>query len=282
VSVATAADIAVICECGRFVDIEKDVITAVITSSEPVTLECSGRSYDGNTLANYVDVDNDHGAVTPSVHPINSLNATCHGDTTNNLINILEGGTAWAQIWETGSHDTGHGGVWILGDLMYDGMTTVVKASRPMENVTAAVNPAMGPVVNGTPTGGVCEYSFRLPLDQHGTSISWTMQYEEQEAIDNVNVINANAVAEREKKTQATNNMLSFDIPYFRCSDRKLVKVYYYLWALHLSYMTRGDMGMEVWPHTQSAAHNFLGLHRFDGTFQVVTGSWADPNRHHW
>lgn len=32
--------------------------------------------------------------------------------------------------------------------------------------------------------------------------------------------------------------------------------------------------------HTQSAVNNFLGLHRFDSTFQIKTGSWIDPNRH--
>ena len=40
-------------------------------------------------------------------------------------------------------------------------------------------------------------------------------------------------------KTQKLNDQLNNIVPYFRCSDRDVVKVYYYLWSLHLLYYTQ-------------------------------------------
>ena len=64
-------------------------------------------------------------------------------------------------------------------------------------------------------------------------------------------------------KTDKMNNLLNNVIPYFRCSDPEVVRVYYYLWALHLVYYTEGSSGLQTWAHTQSAVNNFLGLHRW-------------------
>ena len=71
-------------------------------------------------------------------------------------------------------------------------------------------------------------------------------------------------------------------MPYFRCSDNDVVKIYYYLWSIYLMYFTVGDSGMELHPHTQSAVHNFLGMHRFDGVFQIMAGAWTSPAEHHF
>ena len=38
--------------------------------------------------------------------------------------------------------------------------------------------------------------------------------------------------------------------------------------------------GLESMPHTQSAANNFLGMHRFDGVFQIMAGAWTNPTNH--
>ena len=84
----------------------------------------------------------------------------------------------------------------------------------------------------------------------------------------------------KQDKTDHLNELLNYGIPYFRCSDSDLVKVYYYLWAINLMYYTHGDSGMEVHPHTQSAVHNFLGMHRFDGVMQIFAGAWTSPDRH--
>ena len=37
---------------------------------------------------------------------------------------------------------------------------------------------------------------------------------------------------------------------------------------------------MQVFPHTQTAVNNFLGMHRFDAMFQILVGSWTSPARH--
>ena len=65
------------------------------------------------------------------------------------------------------------------------------------------------------------------------------------------------------------NNLLNDVVPFFRCSDTDIVKIYYFLWSINLMYYTQGDEGMQVWPHTQTAVNNFLGLHRFDAVFQI-------------
>ena len=50
------------------------------------------------------------------------------------------------------------------------------------------------------------------------------------------------------------NDQLNNLVPYFRCSDDDVVKVYYYLWSLQLLYYTQGEVGsMQTWPHTQTA-----------------------------
>ena len=55
------------------------------------------------------------------------------------------------------------------------------------------------------------------------------------------------------------NNLLNNEVPYFRCSDDDIVKVYYYLWALDLMYYTYIGKGQERFPHVQTAVNNFLG-----------------------
>ena len=61
-------------------------------------------------------------------------------------------------------------------------------------------------------------------------------------------------------KTDTMNDLLNKVVPYFRCSDDEIVKIYYFLWSL---YYTQGDAGMLVFPHTQTAVNNFLGMHRY-------------------
>ena len=67
---------------------------------------------------------------------------------------------------------------------------------------------------------------------------------------------------EMQLKTETMNSLLNEVVPYFRCSDDEIVKIYYFLWSLHLMYYTQGDRGMQTIPHTQTAVNNFLGMHR--------------------
>ena len=130
---------------------------------------------------------------------------------------------------------------------MYDGMTGVIAASRPMVNAsTYTVDPK---TVGGI--GTVCGYTFFLPVDSAGTTISWAMHDDASQALAAVKAVLANPSSMLAAKTTKMNDLLNDVAPYFRCSDDSVVKVYYFLWSLYLMYFTRGDRGMQVIPHTQ-------------------------------
>ena len=78
------------------------------------------------------------------------------------------------------------------------------------------------------------------------------------------------------------NSLLNTLVPYFRCSDEDIVKVYYFLWSIHLMYYKDPAQGMRSEPTTQTAVNNFLGLHRFDAVFQILVGSWVNPQHHQY
>ena len=84
------------------------------------------------------------------------------------------------------------------------------------------------------------------------------------------------------EKTERMNSELNSLVPYFRCSDQDIVKVYYFLWSLHLMYYKDPARGMRAQPTTQTAVNNFLGLHRFDAVFQIMVGSWVNPQHHQY
>jgi hypothetical protein len=98
------------------------------------------------------------------------------------------------------------------------------------------------------------------------------------------------AAAHLAAKTSKMNSLLNTVVPYFRCSDDGIVKLYYFLWSIYLMYFTKGDSAssgsssgsssMQQLPHTQSAVNNFLGMHRYDAIFQILVGSWTSPAVH--
>ena len=107
--------------------------------------------------------------------------------------------------------------------------------------------------------GKVCGYSFNVPLDTRGTTISWTMHDDHATALLAVKKVLADPHRYLQEKTAKMNGLLNDVVPYFRCSDEDVVKVYYFLWSIYLMYYTHGDTGMQVHPHTQTAVNNFLG-----------------------
>ena len=203
-----------------------DVVSTIVTSDRPLKLEVSGQSYS-------------------SEKRIVSLNGQCSFDPDHNSILVLEGGRVIAKV-------SNNPVVEKEAALMYDGMTGVLSASRPLENVTFY---EVGP--------GVCGYTFTLPLDTTGTSLSWTMADDKISAINAVQDVLAGPEEHMEVKTHTMNDLLNNVVPYFRCSDDEIVKIYYFLWSLHLMYYTQGDAGMQMFPHTQTAVNNFLGMHRY-------------------
>ena len=173
-----------------------------------------------------------------------SLNGSCVVDVATNSLQVTEGGRVVAKVSEDPFIEK-------EARLMYDGMTGVLSASRPLENV---VFYEVAP--------GVCGYNFTLPLDKEGTTLSWTMDDDPDSAVGAVQDLLARREEEMQLKTETMNSLLNEVVPYFRCSDDEIVKIYYFLWSLHLMYYTQGDRGMQTIPHTQTAVNNFLGMHR--------------------
>ena len=222
---------------------ENDVVSSIITSDKPVLLEISGRSYgeDSNIV---------------------SVNGKCSVDIESNSIHIEESGIIRTKV-------SIRPDVIKNGTLVYEGMSGVLTASRPLTNVELfEVSP------------GVCGYKFVVPLDESSTTISWTMDDSWSKALNAVSQVQADPVGYMEAKTRKMNDLLNNYIPYFRCSDEKIVKIYYYLWSIYLMFYTQGDKGMQKQPHTQTAVQNFLGLHRWDSIFQIQVGSWVSPEHH--
>jgi len=225
-----------------------DVVSTTITADRPVTLEFTGRSY----------------AITQksAASRIIKLDGKCSFDKGSNMIRVIEGGQVRTKVSEKPE-------VIVPGKLVYDGMSGVISASRSLENVT---------LYDGD--HGVCGYNFSVPVDSSGVTLSWTMNDDYPKAKDAVHEVLGNPSQYMTAKTSKMNDLLNNVVPYFRCSDNDIVKIYYYLWSIQLMYYTQGDSGMQVLPHTQTAVNNFLGMHRYDAMLQIRAGAWTSPAQH--
>ena len=122
----------------------------------------------------------------------------------------------------------------VTGKLMYDGMSGVLTASRPFVNATTyIVDPK---TVGGV--GTVCGYTFYVLVDSKGTTISWTMDDNYNKALAAVQTVQKDPAEWMAAKTAKANMQLNELVPYFRCSDDSIVKLYYYLWSLYVTSMT--------------------------------------------
>lgn len=221
-----------------------DVVSTIITSSQPVTIEFTGRSFACS----------------------NSLTSTATGsfDSDNNAIHIIEGGTVRAQP---------EYGVYKTGILMYQGMSSVLSASCPLQNVSFSTGSAHVP--------NVVSYKFQVPCDAAGVTLSWIIDDDYNTAISNVQAVLTDPESSMNAKTDSMNAKLNDQIPYFRCSDNDIVQIYYYLNAINLMYNTFKNKGQLTYHHTQTAINNFLGLHAYDDIFQSRVGSWyVDKDRY--
>lgn len=215
---------------------ENDAICTIIKSERPIQLHFTGRSL-------YI--------------PGQSLESTASAnfDTSNNAVHVSEGGTVTTHPVRDESHP---------GKLIYDGMSTVLSSSRPIEKFATNANEE-----------GQHEYSFVIPCDPEGTALVWGMSDRYQDALADVQQVSSDHRAALVAKTKAMNDLLNLQVPYFRCSDEEMVDVYYYLWAIYLMYYIDVQQGWETHPHTQSAVNNFLGMHRYDANFQIKVGAWT-------
>lgn len=231
-----------------------DAACSVITASRPVTLRFDGQSFFGR-------------------HSVSST-ASIEFDQDAAVIHILEGGTTKCRPEIDRSER--------VGPIMYDGMSTVLAASRDYSSRLQFSNGERGQ----------CVYEFELECDSDGVVLAWAMHDEYEEAVKSVhsllgqptaigNRTALNALEALEAKRHEMNRQLNEEIPWFRCSEKKFEDIYYYLWALYLQYYIDVGRGWEREPHTQSAVNNFLGMHRYDATFQIPVGAWTGNKPHY-
>tara|TARA_R110002096_G_scaffold54517_22_gene140692 strand:- start:7221 stop:9425 length:2205 start_codon:yes stop_codon:yes gene_type:complete len=214
-----------------------DAAASIITASKPVTLTFSGHSfYTRNSK---------------------SSSATISVDPANRMLVISEGGTAKCRPDPDRAER--------IGPSVYSGMTTVLRASRDF----------LEPVSIRKDEGGVQHYTFSVPCDGEGTTVSWAMHDDRDFAVQAARDIIRHDAAWLSAKTAELNRQLNEEIPWFRCPDKKLVDIYYYLWSLYLMYYIDVDRGWEMENHTQTAVNNFLGIHRYDAAFQIKVGAWT-------
>ena len=215
-----------------------DVACTMITASEPVEIEFSGQSFykDGVTV---------------------STTASCNFVASQNLVRIDEGGVNLVVPDQSRNS--------VPGVMMYDGMSTILAASNPIQNFSVV-----------TESTGQKKYSFKASCDESGLSLVWYMNDDYGVAAERALQTLENASSERTAKTNHMNSILNEQIPYFRCSDKTIIEVYYFLWAIYLMYnIDLSDESPDFYPHTQTAVNNFMGLHRFDANIQIPVGSWA-------
>lgn len=239
-----------------------DVVSTIITASKPVRILFEGRSFY---------IENAGGK---------SITSTAEGryDTTANAIHITQGGTVTVRPidgWANPGDETT-----IIGDLMYDGMSQVISTSVPLENVTFSITKEKTGH-DGDSVDNVVHYSFEVPVDDNGMTLSWSMHDSYDTALVAIQEVLADPAAAMTAKTDTMNSQLNYQIPYFRCSDDDIVQVYYFLNAINLMYYTFKDKGQLKYPHTQTAVNNYLGIHAFDNVFQSRVGSWyTDKERY--
>ncbi|MGC6441096.1 MAG: hypothetical protein ACON4H_00435 [Rubripirellula sp.] len=241
-----------------------DAACTFITASQPVKLQFKGQSFFGRHSV----------SSTASIRYVQSENA----------IHVIEGGTTKCKP------DTDR--LERVAPIMYDGMSTVLKVSQ---NISSTCRFSTG-------EKGQQIYEFVVNCDEEGVAIVWAMNDQYDVAITAANEIGgqvtlpstgrnsgapytfgvaSNVRESMFEKTSAVNLELNQQIPWFRCSEQKHEAIYYYLWSLYLMYYINVGDGWEKEPHTQTAVNNFLGIHRYDSTFQIRVGAWLQNKRHY-
>ena len=227
-----------------------EVVSTTITASRRVTLEINGGSYTSG------DTGKPNQGV---VGGLNTLNGTCSHELRGSVdvIRVNETGRAEASVLPNTKRE---------GPFVLEGMSGVLAASRPMGNLTLTSREGW--------FGTVCEYKFSFEIGgaAGNATVAYSMEDSDkyEETAQRVASVAHNPSAHAAAKTDKMNGLLNDVVPYFRCSDEDIVRVYYYLWSVYLMLYIDIGKGLEKLPHTQSAANNFLGMHRFDAVFQIM------------
>ncbi len=214
-----------------------DAAASIITASRPIELRFSGHSFfHRNSIKSTAAIGMNVG---------------------KNAIAITEGGTVRCK--PDANSDPKE------APCVYDGMTTVLSASRSFANTVSIEQDDRG----------VHHYEFTVPCDEKGTVVSWAMHDDSKVAVKSARDIIKQCRSSLLEKTTVMNRLLNEEVPWFRCPDERFVDVYYYLWSLYLMYYIEVDDGWEQENHTQTAVNNFLGIHRYDSAFQIKVGAWV-------
>lgn len=228
--------------CGVSIREEKfiganDAAASFITASQPVILQFNGQSLDTR-------------------HTVSSSATARLGDDGKTLL-ISEGGRIKSRPDPKGPEK--------IGPSVYTGMTTALSASVDISKTLTLHRDDRG----------VQKYCYSIPCGPKGVVVSWAMHDDAETATAAAQDIVNNHQSLAAEKTAEMNRLLNDEVPWFRCPDEKFVDIYYFLWAIYLMYSIEVGEGWEQEPHTQTAVNNFLGMHRYDATFQIKVGAWT-------
>ena len=229
-----------------------DVLCAIIQTSQPIRIEFEGQSYF--KPGNLPTFDGD-----PAEVPFQfGCTSTAVYDQQYNALHITErSGMMTKTAWHTPARP---------GRMMYDGRHVVLSASEPLgPNLDIEQDPR-----------GFQRYRFQVTCRQDRPLVlCFAMDDAYERAAQRSQALLKHPQAHLQAKTRFMNDLLNQQIPYFRCSDEKVVQSYYYLWSLYFMYFTDTDKGWEIYPHTQTAVNNFMGLHLWDSWAYAAMGSWV-------
>jgi len=228
-----------------------DVLCTIIAADKPVEIEFEGHSFVNP--GKYPTFDGDKPG------QVFSQERTARGrfDKRNNAIHITEGGTVLTKpAWKDPA---------VVGRIMYDGMSVVLSADQPVRSPTIKRD-----------NEGRQVYRFTLSCEPGKPgALTYAMDDDYGAAVRRTTAVLENPAAALTAKAAWFNDLLNRQIPYFRCSDDVAVKTYYYLWSLYFMYFTHTGEGYEMYPHTQTAINNFMGLHLWDSWVYTAMGSWV-------
>ena len=230
---------------------EEDVVCAIIKSSKPVKIKFEGSSYYNNR--DIPTFDGDTKGIPWQQNPQSKISF----DKVNNSIRIDESGDMMVKPnW---------GEKAVLGKMMYEGMSVLISSSESIHNTYNF----------STNNKNIALYDFTISCDTSGIVLFYGIGDSYNELLRNVNNVKIDANNALQEKTKAINELLNYQIPFFRCSDTTVVETYYYLWAIYFMYFLDVGEGYIQYPHTQTAINNFMGLHLWDSSVYTRMGSWV-------
>jgi hypothetical protein len=229
-----------------------DVLCSTVTASAPIQIEYSGRSYYRDAEVPTWDGDE------ANQQWMQDIDTSARHDAGANAVHIVEKAAMMTKLdWRTPV---------VKGRMMHDGMSILISASKPF-----AAAPTFK--IHGR---GAQAYTFALDYPANTpVTLSYAQHDSYEAAAASTREILADSAKALQAKTDWMNDLLNEQIPYFRCSDERTVKTYYYLWSLYFMYFTYTGEGYESYPHTQTAINNFMGLHVWDSWAYTAMGGWV-------